>query len=84
MARFRIGANVGYFTLLGSILVGDSGRVMAVEPVSINAFAIGRQVEINEVGNGDIFRCASLLERFGYTVTPLEGFEHELAAHRGH
>jgi FkbM family methyltransferase len=35
-----VGANVGYYTLLGSRLVGPSGRVIAVEPSSENCRSI--------------------------------------------
>lgn len=48
---FDIGGNAGYFTLLGSKLVGPAGRVIAFEPIPLNIDVIGRQVAINECRN---------------------------------
>ena len=42
-----VGANVGYFTLLGASLVGDSGRVVAVEAHPQLADVLQRNVVIN-------------------------------------
>jgi FkbM family methyltransferase len=36
MTAVDVGANIGYFTLLASVLVGESGHVVAVEPNSEN------------------------------------------------
>ena len=43
-----VGANVGYFTHLFAQHAGDSGRVIAVEPIKRNA----RLIELNSVING--------------------------------
>jgi len=37
---YDLGANVGYFTLVGSALVGERGRVVAYEPSPKNTAAI--------------------------------------------
>jgi FkbM family methyltransferase len=42
-----VGANVGYFTLLGGRLVGSSGRVVAVEAHPRLAELLHRNVVIN-------------------------------------
>jgi FkbM family methyltransferase len=51
---YDIGANVGFFTLLGARLVGPSGRVVAVEPVPWCARAVGRNIELNGFGHAQI------------------------------
>ena len=43
-----VGANVGYFTHLFAQRVGESGRVVAVEPIKRNA----KLIEVNSVING--------------------------------
>lgn len=42
-----IGANVGYYTLLSSVLVGDNGRVFAFEPDPRIARWLRRHVQMN-------------------------------------
>lgn len=42
-----IGANIGYFTMLGAALVGDSGRVIAFEPNADNC----ELIELSKVAN---------------------------------
>lgn len=42
-----IGAHVGYYTLLSSALVGDTGRVVSFEPDPRNARFLRRHVRIN-------------------------------------
>jgi FkbM family methyltransferase len=46
-----VGANIGYFTLLASKLVGPSGRVYAVEPGSAAHAALLANLERNDVVN---------------------------------
>lgn len=45
---FDIGANVGFFTVLGARLVGDQGFVVAFEPVPENASQLKRNVQLND------------------------------------
>ena len=45
------GANVGLFTLLLSSLVGESGKVVAIEPDPRNVKKLERNIEINERKN---------------------------------
>jgi FkbM family methyltransferase len=42
-----IGANVGFFTILGASLVGPSGSVYAFEPLAENAEAVRRNAALN-------------------------------------
>src|ERR1700694_5491581 len=44
-----IGANIGYFTLMGSRLVGERGRVFAVEPHPRLAELLTRNVHLNNL-----------------------------------
>lgn len=55
---FDVGANVGFFTLLASRLVGSSGSVVAFEPMPSNVAALRRHMELNQVRNVTIFEAA--------------------------
>lgn len=46
-----VGANVGFFTLLASRLVSETGCVVAFEPVPRNADLMRRHVALNDVRN---------------------------------
>jgi FkbM family methyltransferase len=46
-----IGANIGYFTLLASDAVGDTGKVFAFEPDPRNLRLLRKNVEANQCGN---------------------------------
>jgi FkbM family methyltransferase len=48
---FDIGANVGFFSVIGAKLVGSTGQVFAFEPVPQNAGAIRRNVKLNHFQN---------------------------------
>ena len=51
---FDIGANVGFFTLLGARLVGSSGKVVAFEPHAENAERLRRNVAFNSFEHVDV------------------------------
>jgi FkbM family methyltransferase len=55
---YDVGANAGFFTLLGSRLVGPTGRVFAFEPLPENVESIREQVEVNRVTNVEIVPMA--------------------------
>jgi FkbM family methyltransferase len=55
---YDIGANVGFYTLLASNLVGDSGRVVAFEPVKRNLHFLRRHLAINKVINVCVIEAA--------------------------
>jgi FkbM family methyltransferase len=46
---FDIGASVGFFTVLGAQLVGDSGSVVAFEPEPASFAAVQRNVRLNDL-----------------------------------
>lgn len=51
MTFFDVGTNVGYYTVLGSRLVGQSGRVIALEPNPEVLAILRRNIEVNLLGN---------------------------------
>ncbi len=57
---FDVGANVGFYSLLGAKRVQDSGRVVAFEPFPRNLAFLYRHIELNKVRNVTIlpFACA--------------------------
>jgi FkbM family methyltransferase len=46
-----VGANIGYYTLLGARLVGESGRVYAFEPDPASFEILARNVRLNGLDN---------------------------------
>lgn len=48
---FDVGANVGFFSLLASKLVGPTGQVYAFEPFPRNLDYLGRHLRMNDVRN---------------------------------
>lgn len=55
---FDIGANVGFYSLLASILVGDQGRVISFEPVKRNINYLRQHLEINKIDNVTVIEAA--------------------------
>lgn len=53
-----IGANVGFFTLIGARLVGPAGTVYAFEPVPRTAEALRSNVALNDLSQVTIYDCA--------------------------
>jgi FkbM family methyltransferase len=51
MVFFDIGANAGFFTLVGAKRVGSSGRVVAFDPMPENIDSIREQIELNNLKN---------------------------------
>ena len=47
---YDVGANVGFFTVIGARLGGATGRVVALEPVPANAALIRRNCDLNGFG----------------------------------
>ena len=55
---FDIGANVGYYTILGARLVGPRGKVVAVEPVVRNLAYLYRHIVLDKASNVSIVSAA--------------------------
>lgn len=51
------GANVGFFTVLMSKIVGERGTVIAVEPDSINCDKLKKNLDINSCTNVDLWEA---------------------------
>jgi FkbM family methyltransferase len=55
---FDVGANVGYYTLLASILVGETGKVLAFEPLPRNLRYLEEHLTLNRITNLEVFAAA--------------------------
>jgi len=53
-----IGANIGYFALLESKIVGPSGKVYAVEPSPVNYQRLNENIKLNKFNNIETFNLA--------------------------
>jgi FkbM family methyltransferase len=75
---FDLGANVGFYTLLASVLVGPSGKVFAFEPLPRNLFLLREHLRINRITNVSIIEGA-VSDRSGSTT-----FEEGQSSATGH
>ncbi len=48
---YDIGAHVGHYTILASVLVGNTGQVIAFEPVPANLYYLRDHVQMNDCDN---------------------------------
>ena len=55
---YDIGANVGSYTILASLLVGTSGKVLAFEPLPENLSFLRKHTELNNLRNVAIYDAA--------------------------
>ncbi|MDD4932607.1 MAG: FkbM family methyltransferase [Methylacidiphilaceae bacterium] len=58
MCYWDVGANVGFYSLLGSRLAGPEGRVVAIEPDPENAKRLRAAVERNGLRNIEVVEAA--------------------------
>jgi len=58
MVIYDIGANIGYYTLIASKLVGANGKVYAFEPFPKNILYLRKHININKIKNVEIFEKA--------------------------
>ena len=55
---YDIGANVGFYSLLASVLVGPEGKVYCFEPVPRNLEFLRRHLELNKLSNCTVWDAA--------------------------
>jgi len=55
---YDLGANVGYYTLLASVLVGDRGHVYSFEPLPTNVAVLKRHIAMNQIHNCTVLEVA--------------------------
>jgi FkbM family methyltransferase len=53
-----IGANIGYYTVIGAKLVGNVGRVIAIEPDSYNLPILAQNIKLNVLDNVEVIPIA--------------------------
>jgi FkbM family methyltransferase len=58
-----VGANVGFYTLLLSRLVGPTGRVIALEPMPLALTRLRRHLSMNRVSNVEVHAVAAAADR---------------------
>lgn len=58
MVVVDVGANIGYFSLLASTLVGPDGRVHAFEPDPVNYGLLKKSVRLNRASNIEVVQAA--------------------------
>jgi FkbM family methyltransferase len=75
---YDLGANVGYYSLLASVLVGRDGHVFSFEPVPRNLGFLRRHLELNSVNNCTVLDVA--VTRSNGTAA----FEFGANCHSGH
>ena len=76
-----VGANVGYFTVLGALLVGSGGRVIAFEPEPTNHGLLADNIRRNDLGQVLVRNQAVAAEpgELFLDVNPAESGWHRLA-----
>ncbi len=71
-----IGANIGYYTLLGASIIGGGARVYSFEPQPRVACRLHRNIALNQLHNVTVFQLA-LSDKEGYAdfYLPTSGME---------
>tara|TARA_B100001750_G_scaffold245496_1_gene265267 strand:+ start:82 stop:996 length:915 start_codon:yes stop_codon:yes gene_type:complete len=54
-----VGANIGYYSTLYSKIVGQNGKVLAIEPSPVNFEFLKKNLELQNFSNYLVFNCAS-------------------------
>jgi FkbM family methyltransferase len=75
---FDVGAHVGYYTLLASVLTGPAGKVFAFEPAPRNLGYLKRHLERNRIRNVTVIEAAV---SDGPGVAPFDETDTHLTGH---
>ena len=59
MTCLDVGANIGYYVILESTILGDQGRIIAIEPSPQNFEFLKKNIEMQRVKNIDAFNFAA-------------------------
>jgi FkbM family methyltransferase len=74
---FDIGANVGFYTLLASVLVENEGKVIAFEPLPRNLVYLDKHMKMNHCLNVDVLPYAvsdcEMTAEFAFSKNPSMG-----------
>lgn len=74
---FDVGANVGFYSLLASVLAGPQGRVFAFEPLPRNVTYLREHLRLNAIENVTVYPAAvgahSGVATFGLGTNPSTG-----------
>jgi FkbM family methyltransferase len=54
-----VGANIGYYSVLAGKIIGDSGRVISVEPVPSTAEVLNYNIKLNNLRNVKVIQKAT-------------------------
>ena len=74
---YDVGAHVGYYSVLASTLVGDSGHVVGFEPVPANLHYLRRHLQINGCQNVTVIEaCVAEAEGVSHFETRGTGMGH--------
>jgi FkbM family methyltransferase len=81
---YDVGANVGFFSLLGAKLVGDGGVVIAFEPSGDNGLALRSLCEANGVRNVQLIsEAVSAVDGEAYFAQGTSHAQHHIADDQG-
>ncbi|MFP4120923.1 FkbM family methyltransferase [Coleofasciculus sp.] len=75
---FDLGAHVGFYTLLASVLVGSNGKVFAFEPIPKNLFYLKQHLSLNGITN------VTAIEAAVSDCSGVVSFEESSSSFQGH
>lgn len=78
MTIFDVGANVGYYSLLASLLTGKEGKVFSFEPLPENISYLKKHLELNKLKNVRVVEKAvsNEVSKMRFTATDNRSMSH--------
>ena len=75
-----VGANIGYYSVLASLFLGDTGQVLAYEPNPENFTVLKKNIAINNCANIQAFQLAlSNIDEEGFLYLSADNFgDHQI------